>query len=62
MKSENSDQNAGTVLVVDDSVDILDIIRHSLENFTKFKVLTAVNGQEALKHLESQAIEVILLD
>ena len=49
------------VLVVDDEPDIVDLIRMSL-NLANFDVLTASNGSEALKVLESTKPDLVLLD
>lgn len=49
------------VLVVDDEPDIVDLIKMSL-NLANFNVTTASNGPEALKALENQKPDLILLD
>ncbi len=58
---ENRDLT-GTVLIVDDNEDIVEITKTTLERFTKFKIATASNGHEALDVLANQAIDVIVLD
>jgi CheY-like chemotaxis protein len=59
--AENKDIT-GTVLVVDDNDDIVEITKTSLLRFTKFKVLTASNGREALEALFHNSVDVIVLD
>ena len=53
---------SGTVLLVDDNQDILDIMRMIIERFTHFKVLMAHTGNEALEVIASHSIDVIVLD
>lgn len=50
-----------TILVVDDEKDIREIIEIYLVN-EGFKVITAENGEEALKLLECKNIDLIILD
>jgi DNA-binding response OmpR family regulator len=50
-----------TVLVVDDDVDQLNIMRLSLEH-AGYTPLTAANGLDALDFVRSQHVDVILLD
>lgn len=59
--AENKDLS-GTILIVDDNDDIVEITKVNLERYTKFKVATASNGHEALNVLANQAIDVIVLD
>lgn len=59
--AENKDIT-GTVLVVDDNEDIVEITKTSLQRFTKFKVVTASNGREALDVLFHSSVDVIILD
>jgi CheY-like chemotaxis protein len=53
------------ILTIDDDIDMLDAISHTLESHG-YKMLTACNGNEALKLLESlnddQLPDLILLD
>ena len=49
------------ILVVDDDVEILDLLRAMLER-EDYEVLTARNGDEALKLLDSEAIDVMITD
>lgn len=52
---------AKTILVVDDSESIREIVSFTLEN-EGYKVLIGVDGQDALKHLSSGPIDLILTD
>ncbi len=58
----DSKDATGTVLVVDDNEDIVEITQTSLQRYTKFKVLTATNGREALAGLFHNPVDVIVLD
>lgn len=49
------------VLVVDDEEHILMILKDSLE-FSGFKVITAVNGEEALEKVEQDRPDLVVLD
>lgn len=59
--AENKDLT-GTVLIVDDNEDIVEITKTTLERFTRFKTITASNGKEALELLMQNTIDVIVLD
>jgi CheY-like chemotaxis protein len=59
--AENKDVT-GTVLIVDDNEDIVEITKTTLQRFTTFKVLTATNGREALEVLFHHSVDVIILD
>ena len=50
-----------TILVVDDDKSIRDSLKMVLE-FESYEVLFAENGQEALRHLTSTPLDLILLD
>jgi len=50
-----------TILLVDDERDILSVVLSRLEN-SGYKVLTAVDAEEALVLLQKQAPDLILLD
>lgn len=56
-----SPETKKVVLVVDDEPDIVDLIKMSL-SLANFDTLAAYNGPEALKVLESQKPDLILLD
>lgn len=49
------------VLVVDDDVSILELVRYNLIK-AGFRVLTATTGREALTTLESTAVDLVVLD
>jgi diguanylate cyclase (GGDEF)-like protein len=49
------------ILVVDDEPDALDIVREGLE-FRNYRVTTATNGLEALKKVEKDPPDLIILD
>jgi|GEM_PF-2969434 len=59
--AENQDLT-GTVLIVDDNEDIVEITKTTLESYTKFRTVTASNGKEALQALVDHTIDVIVLD
>src|SRR3989338_521487 len=49
------------LLVVDDEIDICDFVKNFFEE-RGFKVLTALNGQEAVSIVQKEAPGLILLD
>jgi len=53
--------NAARILIVDDDADITEIMRIVLEN-KKYSVDTASDSKDALKHLELQKPDLIILD
>lgn len=55
-----TESNSATVLIVDDEGDVLEVFRRWLEE--DYDVYTANNGNEALELLESNGIDVVLLD
>jgi CheY-like chemotaxis protein len=48
------------VLVVEDQIDMADYLEHLLRD--RYQVLRAANGQEALRQLQTQAVDLILSD
>jgi two-component system OmpR family response regulator len=50
------------ILIVDDEIDVLKALKSSLERQENFKVSTARNGEEALKDVEKEAPDIIVLD
>ena len=50
-----------TIMVVDDEQDNRDTVKALLEQ-NNYKVVTAVNGDDCLKKLEKQKVDLILLD
>jgi CheY-like chemotaxis protein len=61
IKAENKDLT-GTILIVDDNEDILEIIKTTLALYTNFRIITASNGKEALQALVDHTVDVIILD
>ena len=62
---ERADDAPETILVVDDSQEILDLVRYTLEG-VGFRVVTALDGQEALdtvdRHRVNDPIHLVVLD
>ena len=56
-----SGADPGLILVVDDNAPIRNIIRQHLEN-AGYPVAEAANGEEAIKIIRDQAIQLVLLD
>ena len=54
-------QNANSLLVVDDDPDMRNLLRDILED-QHYRVILASNGQEAVKHLDSETFTVVLTD
>lgn len=50
------------VLAVDDSIDVLDLIKLSLEATTKWRVLLSSSAQEALAQAQQERPDLILTD
>ena len=50
------------ILVVDDERDVLDVLKSTLERQGEFKVAVAQDGEEALKILEDETPDLIILD
>jgi len=61
MNAETGGKSSPSLLIVDDEKDFLTSLQIWLEN-EGFRVLTAVNSQEALKIIQQEEIEVVLLD
>jgi two-component system response regulator VicR len=55
------ESNNKTVMVVDDEVDTVYIVRRLLEN-NNFNVLTAYDGDEAIKLIQNTEPDVMILD
>ncbi len=51
-----------TILVVDDMKTIREQYAYDIKRKTDFQVLTAANGREALKSLEDEPIDLVILD
>lgn len=52
---------AKTILIVDDSESIREVVSFTLEN-EGYKVLIGVDGKDALKFLDGQVIDLIITD
>lgn len=50
------------ILIVDDEVDIVDIIKIALEMDGEFELISAFDGMEALNKIEKEPPHLILLD
>ena len=50
-----------TILIVDDSESIREVVIFTLEN-AGYKVLPAIDGQDAIKHLDGKHLDLILTD
>lgn len=50
-----------TILMADDDPTLVRIVQHTLED-AGYRVLTAHDGEEALKKLESECIDLVILD
>lgn len=52
---------ARTILIVDDSESIREVVRFTLEN-EGYNVLVGVDGKDALKHFNGQTIDLVITD
>jgi len=52
---------APCILVADDEPDVRDLIQEILQD-SGFEVVTAGNGQQAMAHLESRPIDLLIVD
>jgi two-component system chemotaxis response regulator CheY len=50
-----------TILIVDDSESIRDVVNFTLEN-AGYKVLIGIDGSDALKHLSGPEIHLVITD
>jgi len=55
------DKNKQTILIVDDEIDILDLLKDSLSEVC-VEILTAINGKVAMEIVKSKKIDVIISD
>ena len=60
-KLNNNSSLKKKILVVDDEVDLLKILKLNLE-VKGYKVITALDGEEALEKLKSEEPNVVILD
>ena len=61
MSDSHPQANKGTILVVDDNQDLLDIVKIILEK-SGYVVQTAYSGMEVFSRLEEQKPDLIILD
>jgi len=52
---------AKTVLIVDDSESIREVVSFTLEN-AGYNVIVAIDGQDAIKHFDGKTIDLLLTD
>lgn len=50
------------ILIVDDEEDIRDVVRVSLEEFARWRTISATSGVEGLQIAKTEALDAILLD
>lgn len=62
MATEWNADEAGSVLVIDDDADTLELMKRTLESMTQFRVLTAASGDEALSIIDATPVDVVVLD
>ena len=58
--TDSTDEDAYTVLIVEDNIELLMLMRHLLSK--KYKVVTARHGGEAVKEIEKTEIDLIISD
>jgi CheY-like chemotaxis protein len=62
MEKNSNEATAGkTILIVDDEFGILEVLESILSD-AGFKVTTAVNGQDALVHLQDNVPDLVIVD
>ncbi|MDF1550074.1 MAG: response regulator [Bacteroidales bacterium] len=52
---------AKTILIVDDSESIREVVSFTLEN-AGYEVIIAIDGQDAIKHFDGKVIDLLLTD
>lgn len=52
---------AKKILIVDDSESIREVVSFTLES-EGYNILSAIDGKDALKHLDGQAIDLVITD
>lgn len=52
----------GSVLIVDDNVDIVELLERTIRSHTHFETFKAYSGSEALQIVQDHRIDVIILD
>ena len=62
MTSFNTEKNTATILIVDDELFVLDMLREQLSSFG-YNIITASSGKEALQKIEEfKRIDILLTD
>ncbi len=61
MAIETTDPASKTILAVDDDANILELVEYALHN-EGYRVLTALNGKEALSIINEQAPDLVVMD
>ena len=62
MTDQGVEPRQPTVLLVDDNAQNLELLEVYMEDLPEVCVVTATNGQEAIECIESQPIDLVLLD
>lgn len=64
MMEYNEEEKIYDILLVDDELDVLQVLKKVLENTEKYdcNIRTAESGEEALKFLEEQKFDLVLAD
>jgi len=62
MNSDMNKDDRATVLLVDDNAQNLELLEVYMEDIPEARVVTAVNGIEALARVAEESPEVVLLD
>ncbi|MDE7222712.1 MAG: response regulator [Acetatifactor sp.] len=57
-----ADDSSKTILVVDDETLSVELVRNILDAQSGYEILTAASGEEALHRLESNKVDLVLLD
>lgn len=60
--SDSQVQDFGSVLIVDDNADIVELLQRTIKAHTRFQTLTAHSGDDALELVKNHRIDVIVLD
>ncbi|SMF78831.1 response regulator [Pseudobacteriovorax antillogorgiicola] len=62
INKQDSQEKLGTILLVDDNPDIVEVLQEIIETHTNFSVQTALGAKEGLDVLKNHPIDVIILD
>jgi two-component system response regulator HydG len=61
MNNKRTIETAGNILVVDDSEDMLEVLRRNL-SMKRYKTFTVTNVEDAVKILDSTAVDLVITD